>query len=1797
MGEAAQPDESLIAQTKESMSTLGHAGADGMYEGGAEGLDAHSPSRRMFGLGKDAADGLANGFEQGMADENRNPLAPPPPPEVGYMPDDNSMRGRIRGLGKNIADKAADSRVGKFAGKKLAQASGNAITDSKGQVYYDPNEDPDTWAGKMTAEDREFRAGLPGGENYNPETLVADGAPLPVKVVDGFEMDPKFQEVMEEGNIQTEQLDKTMARNAATNDETSKETAKTDRMQRRGALAGKMMGGLGTVTMAAGMATQVGGVVGETAQAMVGPLAALTGILPILTAMGPLWGTLLAVIGGGIALWLRHNSAVKEARREAYELAKAMGTGKDAIQKFADFSGRVTSGEVSAQRRRNRQNPLQLQPGQKTFGSAFVEDDAGQALVESTRNSLQKLGKDSTIQSLYTQLGTAVTQGALSTQEAVSIAAALSEELGDYSIGMSVNGKLTQLLGPNGENVLTEPLKIETQAKLAGESLEASADTLARSFETVQMFTGQEFTPGGYQGGYTGGPTSVRVVTDETGQAMVEAEYQERIAEAGDGFSGWLKRQQIWFDKNSGLIADQLRGEALGTSMGVFGNNLELAAQAIDTQRLSSQKLIDQAIEDGATAAEIAALRQEEADAIDELTASLATANEQLFSWWNDLPEADRDEARKDQEDRIVAKAEESGGDTKQVRADLIRLRSKTNDQEEMRVNMVIRSAYESGALSETQFQSVIDNFNNPEEKEIISNLILGLGPGETGNLMGFLDQIDNEDLQTEILLGFKGADTEDALERITDLDNLFKTSPIFDGVDIPVNFFTSGEGDLEETLNKADEVRALAAQDKLFDGEGNIDMGAYAGIVGEDVAARAATVADSIGEEFDNLDAAGKLEFFTNFAINAQFSGDPDAIAFYKNQSDEMGLNLDFGSTGSAQEASASDRVLGEQIVNYIPQTRTLDAPGTDSGDDSNGGGGSSSFDELLVGLRNTRQATIDMKSGWDGMQESLQKFLDSGAVGFNGLANQMRSFGVGEGLIERITGMDPDEYEKRKGELFVFDEAGNITGTTQKLQNMGAAMNKLALGEYLNNQQSFIENTNNQFTAMQMLTAQGLSFVDAYEMVQDQALATAIAMGATREEIDELIRITEQMTDMQERYNKLSEKEQAAKAVRQTNKEFNERVAVLQKLSKEQGKYSDEEIDKVLNDANLTKIFLDPSIDPKTLKQALENARRAADLELRIKVATEEGKKGLFDELVGGVQDEFNRQESKIDIDFRLATRDDQDIVDQAQNQIAAIQYQIDDYEAQLKGIEDQEEVINEKYDDRYKALEEVAAANERIQRIRSAELDIADALSRGDIAAAARAQQELKATQAQNAAESEKEMLQKQQEAELARVRSASGSSREDLENKIKALQDEIFGVEEDSLEPAQERIRLAEIEKKAQVDALEVSGKTRDEWDQIANLTDIATQNTEEFAKNVERALALFEYFVNGAPLDLGLFGDEMTAQLEAMGVDVGQEKAVAAAADFAKSIDFSSEQVLTPVQEKALEIQDFNKRIEALKLDGPGAAAESERLLRAAGFDPNMVTADRAQDVVNSQREKELAEIRKLQYEASKEFADMSGGRSVTALEQSYRAAVLGAGGSTNVGKPAPAPAPRSSSSSSSASRPSTSVSRSTAVATNAGVSINRTTADAAERTIKSYSAANPWNSAVRAQNVANSQQRFNASGMSLRAYMRSAGGIIPGYSVGGRVKGYSAGGFPSLGSDNIPAMLTPGEFVVRKRAVQDFGVKNLEAVNNGEYSGGSVYNYSLAVNVKSDADPNRIAKTVMKEIKRVDSQRVRGNRI
>ena len=103
-------------------------------------------------------------------------------------------------------------------------------------------------------------------------------------------------------------------------------------------------------------------------------------------------------------------------------------------------------------------------------------------------------------------------------------------------------------------------------------------------------------------------------------------------------------------------------------------------------------------------------------------------------------------------------------------------------------------------------------------------------------------------------------------------------------------------------------------------------------------------------------------------------------------------------------------------------------------------------------------------------------------------------------------------------------------------------------------------------------------------------------------------------------------------------------------------------------------------------------------------------------------------------------------------------------------------------------------------------------------------------------------------------------------------------------------------------------------------------------------------------------------------------------------------------------------------------------------------------------------------------------------------------------------------------------------------------------------------------------------------------YMMGGGKVKPKYMNAG-------GMFKSVNTDTVPAMLSPGEFIMSRYAVKDFGLDNMKSINNGTYNGESVYNYSISVNVKSGANPDEIARSVMTQIKQIDSQRIRTQRV
>jgi hypothetical protein len=212
---------------------------------------------------------------------------------------------------------------------------------------------------------------------------------------------------------------------------------------------------------------------------------------------------------------------------------------------------------------------------------------------------------------------------------------------------------------------------------------------------------------------------------------------------------------------------------------------------------------------------------------------------------------------------------------------------------------------------------------------------------------------------------------------------------------------------------------------------------------------------------------------------------------------------------------------------------------------------------------------------------------------------------------------------------------------------------------------------------------------------------------------------------------------------------------------------------------------------------------------------------------------------------LEYELKIADDQKLIKDAQNKIAAIQYAIDDYEADLKGIEDQEEAINKTYDEKLEALEKVRKANQKVLDQEKGKLSVAEAITRGDLAAAARAVQDVRATSASGYFSSQTDALNAGRQSALDAVRGENKLSRIEIEERIEQLANQIFEIEENTLEPATERVRLAGIELQSRIDEYEALGKTKTEWETIKNSIDVARVNSAGYKSAMDEALAVVQ----------------------------------------------------------------------------------------------------------------------------------------------------------------------------------------------------------------------------------------------------------------------------------------------------------------------------------------------------------------
>ena len=1457
---------------------------------------------------------------------------------------------------------------------------------------------------------------------------------------------------------------------------------------------GSAMGVASGVAMIGSMAP---GKVGEISQKIMMPLMGMAMIMPMLQNK---FSALAVGVGLAVAAFAYQRMAFDKAQNAALELTDAMGSGTRAIKALSEFSTKVGAGEIMDKRRKDAFSPFQTKTGKTTFGESYMAGEGGKAMAKNVTQTIKMGGENGKAMAsgqVADQLMTAVVSGVLDPAQARSIAANLGEQLGDQSFGIEINSKLISMLGPNGENILKDGVELEVkllQDTRTRMNLASDAAQKAGGYTSGDIGKGVGFSVAGGVAGAAGGAIAGGLLAGgaaAAGTAIAGAATGAAIGSAvpvvgtiigaalGVGVGYFLAKK----DRSKRI------GEASGASIAMQKIALQQQKELNDSVELRYQKELEIAKAKGDQVAIDKLNDQYEKDQVALLAENAALVTDIQNSYAN--AEGATQSALMTGADKAITKQYEG------TPLEDVAVLAKSNIDssavsKEMQYTLKMQMA--SGQIDPMQMLQIFETFgdNAGAMTQVVS--IIGKFGGDFANqAMGIVGMFEDKKQAATFIANIEAKGPKEAKEQL-ELFQRISQSALVVNKDVLLNYYNSNPDAAKEIQD------SLVAIDAIK-GKATIDIVAKTEVFGAEE--MALLKADQ--EYFDKLPAEQQKVYLQNMKVMMTMEGDPAMQLAYKNWLAEKGED---GKTNAGK--SFQDYV----IAKTQQKTEVSGAePGAPVTTDTTGTGNkvqSSPLDDLVKKLRDVRKNQIKVTEGWSASRKALdglfggKKTLDA----FSGIENDIRKIGGSEDLIELIVGMDPKEYEKKKKSLFKFDNKGNIIGLKKDAKNIQEALNSIAMGDFNSKTEAETEVLKDQAIAFNKLASIGVPVADAYAMVENAGLAQAIAMEKNSKSVAKLAA----------NYKVLNKAQLETAAFKGVNTDVAQFKKDAIQEARIKAKYNPETAFAINSDENLKLLEAQIAAKEKEVSDLRSRGKFDAAFDAQKDLTTFVDKfnerlaqlkntisfmQDMFDKGFSNAMEAFDVQETALNIQFKLDTKSKDTLIKEAQDQIAAIQYKVDDKEAALKAIEDQEQKINDKYDERIEALDEIEKANAAISNQQRGQLTLAEALTSGDIAAAARAAQDMRAQQAADAVTKQKDAVEQSRQYELDGLTAMDKTdgklkTRKQLEQEIKDLQDEVFKIEEDKIEPAQEFIRLRQIQLDKDIEGITVLGRTRDAWEAIKNQVDLALIASASFVDSMGLAISTQGKLIAAYKAETG--GTQGAFVNPAAFVPVpgetpeekaAREAAAKAAADKAAA-------------DKAAADKAAADKAAADKAAADKAAAEKARLY---AIDTNSMVPS---------------------FLASQESGAI-GAASIAAKMAAAAAAAV--------------------------------------VAKNANTLANFKAKENAE------------NAAAAAAAKAAQDAKWRVG--------RMHGGIIP--------KMFSLGGF-AKGTDTVPAMLTPGEFIMSKYAVDAYGVDTMRKINNGESVGGSVYNntYTLTVNAKTNANPNEIAQAVMSTIKQVDDRRIRG---
>jgi len=321
--------------------------------------------------------------------------------------------------------------------------------------------------------------------------------------------------------------------------------------------SGRMAGAGLAVAGGLGLASMAGGPVGEVAGAIAGPLSMLSMALPLLGKLPIPVMVAMAAIAGLSTVVIGAKQAFDKSMQSAVAFGDQLGAGTNAMARFTEFTGNVTSsqsqdakrsGVISAAREQLVSDP--------TIGQQYLSTDAGKALSASITDNLKNVDMKTVREMLYQQMATAITTGAMDTQTAKSIVLSLGEQLQNPSMAVNINAKLNELFGPNGEKLTQNAFEIAV--KLSDESaadLQKNINAINKPISAINPFEYWD-----KYGSIVGTTISLGTQSIQQQQQLLDSldvEYQKRLELAQQSGQDTSKLTSQYNTNRASMIKDQ----------------------------------------------------------------------------------------------------------------------------------------------------------------------------------------------------------------------------------------------------------------------------------------------------------------------------------------------------------------------------------------------------------------------------------------------------------------------------------------------------------------------------------------------------------------------------------------------------------------------------------------------------------------------------------------------------------------------------------------------------------------------------------------------------------------------------------------------------------------------------------------------------------------------------------------------------------------------------------------------------------------------------------------------------------------------------------------------------------------------------------------------------------------------------------------------------------------------------------------------------------------------------------------